>query len=30
MAEAQCIEGAVKAYVEAVKKGSFPGPEHCY
>jgi 3-methyl-2-oxobutanoate hydroxymethyltransferase len=30
MVEAQSIEGAVKAYVEAVKDGSFPAPEHCY
>jgi 3-methyl-2-oxobutanoate hydroxymethyltransferase len=30
MAEAQSIEGAVRAYVAAVKDGSFPGPEHCY
>lgn len=30
MAEAQSIEGAVKAYVAAVKDGSFPGPEHSY
>lgn len=30
MAETQSIEGAVKAYVAAVKEGSFPGPEHCY
>jgi 3-methyl-2-oxobutanoate hydroxymethyltransferase len=30
MAEAQSIEGAVKAYVEAVKDGSFPAQEHCY
>lgn len=30
MAEAQCIEGAVKAYVTAVKDGSYPAPEHCY
>jgi 3-methyl-2-oxobutanoate hydroxymethyltransferase len=30
MAEAQSIEGAVKAYVQAVKDGSFPAPEHCY
>ena len=30
MAEAQSIEGAVKAYVAAVKDGSFPGPEHAY
>jgi 3-methyl-2-oxobutanoate hydroxymethyltransferase len=30
MAEAQSIEGAVKAFVAAVKDGSFPAPEHCY
>jgi 3-methyl-2-oxobutanoate hydroxymethyltransferase len=30
MAEAQSIEGAVKAYVAAVKDGSYPAPEHCY
>ena len=24
------VEGAVKAYVEAVKNGAFPGPEHIY
>jgi 3-methyl-2-oxobutanoate hydroxymethyltransferase len=30
MAAAQSIEGAVKAYVAAVKDGSFPAPEHCY
>jgi 3-methyl-2-oxobutanoate hydroxymethyltransferase len=30
MAEAQSIEGAVRAYVQAVKDGSFPAPEHCY
>jgi 3-methyl-2-oxobutanoate hydroxymethyltransferase len=30
MAEAQSIDGAVTAYVEAVKNGSYPGPEHCY
>jgi 3-methyl-2-oxobutanoate hydroxymethyltransferase len=24
------IEGAIKAYVEAVKSGAFPGPEHSY
>ena len=30
MVEAQSIEGAVKAYVAAVKDGSFPAPEHCY
>ena len=30
MAEAASIEGAVHAYVAAVKDGSFPGPEHSY
>ncbi len=30
MAEAQNIEVAVKAYVVAVKDGSYPAPEHCY
>jgi len=30
MVEAQSIEGAVKAYVAAVKDGRYPGPEHCY
>ncbi|QDX81083.1 3-methyl-2-oxobutanoate hydroxymethyltransferase [Denitratisoma sp. DHT3] len=30
MTEAQSIEGAVKAYVSAVKDGSFPAPEHSY
>jgi 3-methyl-2-oxobutanoate hydroxymethyltransferase len=30
MAEAASIDGAVTAYVKAVKDGSFPGPEHCY
>jgi len=30
MAEAASIDGAVSAYVKAVKDGSFPGPEHCY
>ncbi len=30
MAEAQSIEGAVKAYVAAVKDGSFPTPDHSY
>jgi len=30
MATAQSIDGAVTAYVQAVKDGSFPGPEHCY
>ncbi|MDP2808950.1 MAG: 3-methyl-2-oxobutanoate hydroxymethyltransferase [Rhodocyclaceae bacterium] len=28
--EAHSIEGAVRAYVAAVKDGSFPAPEHCY
>jgi len=30
MTTAQSIEGAVTAYVAAVKDGSFPAPEHCY
>jgi len=30
MATAQSIDGAVGAYVKAVKDGSFPAPEHCY
>jgi 3-methyl-2-oxobutanoate hydroxymethyltransferase len=30
MAEAQSKEGAIKAYVQAVKDNTFPGPEHCY
>lgn len=30
MATAQSIEGAVGAYVTAVKDGSYPAPEHCY
>ncbi len=30
MAKAASIEGAVQAYVAAVKDGSFPAPEHCY
>ncbi|MDD5249149.1 MAG: 3-methyl-2-oxobutanoate hydroxymethyltransferase [Rhodocyclaceae bacterium] len=30
MREAQSIDGAVIAYVKAVKEGSFPAPEHCY
>jgi 3-methyl-2-oxobutanoate hydroxymethyltransferase len=30
MAEAQSIDGAVTAYVKAVKDGSFPSPEHTY
>jgi 3-methyl-2-oxobutanoate hydroxymethyltransferase len=24
------IDGAIQAYVAAVKDGSFPGPEHCF
>ena len=24
------IEGAIKAYVQAVKDGTFPAPEHCF
>jgi 3-methyl-2-oxobutanoate hydroxymethyltransferase len=24
------IDGAVQAYVKAVREGSFPGPEHCF
>lgn len=24
------IQGAISAYVEAVKSGAFPAPEHCY
>ena len=24
------IQGAIRAYVKAVKAGAFPGPEHCY
>ena len=24
------IPGAIEAYVEAVKNGSFPAPQHCY
>jgi 3-methyl-2-oxobutanoate hydroxymethyltransferase len=24
------IQGAIAAYVEAVKNGTFPAPEHCY
>ena len=24
------IQGAISAYVEAVKSGAFPTPEHCY
>ena len=30
MATTQSIEGAVTAYVAAVKDGNFPAPEHCY
>ncbi|MBU0752792.1 MAG: 3-methyl-2-oxobutanoate hydroxymethyltransferase [Gammaproteobacteria bacterium] len=30
MVDAQSIDGAVVAYVKAVKDGSFPAPEHCY
>ena len=30
MRDAQSIDGAVTAYVAAVKDGSFPAPEHCY
>ena len=30
MAEAHSIEGAVRAYIAAVKDGSYPAPEHCY
>lgn len=30
MAEAQSIEGAVQAYIQAVKNSTFPAPEHCY
>jgi 3-methyl-2-oxobutanoate hydroxymethyltransferase len=30
MAGAADIGAAVAAYVEAVKAGSFPAPEHCY
>jgi 3-methyl-2-oxobutanoate hydroxymethyltransferase len=30
MAEAQSIDGAVQAYVKAVKDGSFPSSEHTY
>jgi 3-methyl-2-oxobutanoate hydroxymethyltransferase len=30
MAEAKSIDGAVSAYVKAVKDGSFPAAEHCY
>ena len=30
MDEAHSIQGAVDAYVSAVKDGSFPAPEHCF
>lgn len=30
MAGQSSIQGAVSAYVEAVKAGSFPAPEHCF
>jgi 3-methyl-2-oxobutanoate hydroxymethyltransferase len=30
MAGAGSIQAALKAYVDAVKSGSFPGPEHCF
>ena len=30
MTTSQSIEGAVQAYVAAVKDGTFPAPEHCY
>ncbi len=30
MAGAGSIQGALKAYVAAVKSGTFPGPEHCF
>jgi 3-methyl-2-oxobutanoate hydroxymethyltransferase len=30
MAEAQSIDGAVAAYVKAVRDGGFPAQEHCY
>ena len=30
MAAAQSIDGAVAAFVAAVRDGSFPAPEHCY
>lgn len=30
MAEADSLEGAVSAYVKAVKDGSYPAPEHCF
>ena len=30
MAEAKSIDGAVQAYIKAVKDGSFPSSEHTY
>jgi 3-methyl-2-oxobutanoate hydroxymethyltransferase len=30
MAETHSMEAAVKAYVQSVKDGTFPAPEHCY
>lgn len=30
MAEADSIDGAIKAYVDAVKSGQFPAPEHTF
>jgi len=30
MAETGDIEGAIAAYVEAVKSGAYPAPEHCF
>lgn len=30
MAGADSIEGAVRAYVEAVRSGAYPAPEHCF
>jgi 3-methyl-2-oxobutanoate hydroxymethyltransferase len=28
--DAGSVPGAIRAYVEAVKDGSFPAPEHCF
>ena len=30
MADQSSLQGAIQAYVGAVKNGTFPGPEHCY
>lgn len=30
MADADSIQAAIEAYIQAVKSGSFPGPEHSY